>query len=132
MVQTKKPKALILDDDPQRHVEIKRDLTEYEVIGCTDIWAAQEAIKTEPFDLLCLDFDLNDFSNASAIITQDAELKLTGADFLAYMLTEVPSEHWPKKVIIVSTNTEGAKELQWILNAVGIENTWDCQPNEIL
>jgi hypothetical protein len=122
-------KALILDDDPQRHVEVSRDLIGYEITSCTDIWAAQEAIKAQPYELLLIDYDLNDYSNASSIITEDAELKLTGADFLCYMFTDVPKEHWPKHVIIISIDEDGSKEMQWLLNAVGIPNTHDPLPN---
>jgi hypothetical protein len=62
-------------------------------------------------------------------VTEDAELKLTGADFLAYMMTDAPKENWPSEVHIVSVDREGGKELKWILDQLKIKNTWDPQPS---
>lgn len=126
---TPKSKILCLDDMYGRQAEIQRDFPNHEIKHCTDIWSAQSAIKTEKFDLLFLDFDLCGLNMDSAIVTEDAELKLTGADFLAYMFTEVPKENWPDEVIIISINPEGAKELKWLLDQIKIKNSWAPLPN---
>lgn len=124
-----KPKALILDDLPSRHKMIVKDNPEYEFHSSTDIWDAQEAIANEKFEVVFLDYDLNDYNYDSSIVTEDTTLELTGADFLAYMLTEVPAENWPSRVIIISIDKEGAQECLWILNQIGIKNSWTPLPN---
>ena len=128
-MKNKTPKVLCLDDLNSRQKEIQRDFPGAEIIHCQDIWSAQEAIKTEKFDIIFLDYDLCDYSDASAIVSDDSQFDLTGADFLVYMFAEVPQENWPDKVVIISINKDGAKEMQWLLDSVGIENSWDPLPN---
>lgn len=124
-----KPKALILDDLPSRHKMIVKDNPEYEFHSSTDIWDAQTAIANEKFDVIFLDYDLCDYNNASAIVTEDTTLKLTGADFLAFMLTEVSPENWPNRVIVISIDKEGAQEMMWLLKQCGVEAIHDPMPN---
>lgn len=128
-MENKKPQALILDDMPSRHKTIIKDNPEFEFHSSLDIWDAQDFIKNNKIDILFLDYDLCDFNNASAIVAENAQFDLTGADFLAYMLTEVPNDNWPDKVIVISINEKGAQECMWLLKVIGIPATHDPMPN---
>jgi hypothetical protein len=120
MTNTKK--ILVLDDAIFRHRAIRKLHLNDHIVNCSNIWEAQEAIKNEVFDKLFLDFDLNDFNENSAISNGETSLYLTGEDFLTYYLIHVPRKNWVKECVIISTNDRGAREIEWILNQVGIPN----------
>ena len=120
---------MVLDDLVTRHTTVDKMHPDDAVFHAYDIWTAQSALATEKFDLIYLDFDLNDFSDDSSIVTEDCVLPLTGADFIAHMVTEVPEEHWPQKFVIISSDEEGSKELQWLLQTLGLDFSWDPLPH---
>lgn len=111
---------MILDDAPWRHKDVKKIHLKDEVYSCYNIWDAQEMVKTHHFDLIYCDFDLNDYGLDSVISSGENTLKLTGEDFISYMLLKIPKSNWPQKIIITSTDDRGAAEIEWILKQVGI------------
>lgn len=112
---------LILDDANYRHRDVMKLHPNDTIYSTYNIWDAQALLKTNVFDLIYLDHDLNDYSNDSVISNGETTLKLTGEDFVTYMLINVKRSNFPKKVIIISTNEKGAAMMEWLLNKAGIE-----------
>lgn len=111
--------VLILDDNLARHREFDRILTG---IPRKHVYTAPQAIAAlrdnPPFDLVCLDHDLGDFENR--FLRDDPG---TGADVALFINLHLDRSKYPKKVMVHSWNTEGAKRMSDLIRRVGIPVT---------
>lgn len=73
-----------------------------------DYWQGIEALKTDQWDLLCLDHDLASFD--------DKGKELTGYDIMKFL--EANPKYMPKDFLWVSSNPVGCKNMQACLDSI--------------
>jgi CheY-like chemotaxis protein len=114
-------RILVLDDDLRRHAVFANNLQGHEV---THVHTYNTMLKTlltqPPFDLVYLDYDLNDFGAFSIGPSSSGGLrKLTGADVALFIISKLPKERQPKRAVIHSWN-DGAAMISRILRIGGV------------
>lgn len=118
----KKLRVFVLDDADERHKKFAEWL-DAPHIELVQVWTYDQAIKAvnghDPFDIMYLDHDLNDYDVESKIYDHSGTIygsfgsrELTGYDFVKYLVMVVPKEKHPRKIIIHSWNEDGAKDME--------------------
>ena len=116
------PQVLILDDDPDRHKAFRKILSDCERYHAyTDLEAFSFLEHYGPFELVCLDHDLGNFSVGESLPLGD--LAGSGIDVAEYIALHLEKEKYPKKIIIHSWNAPGALRMFRILFPTGIPIT---------
>lgn len=114
--------VLILDDDPDRHKVFDKILPNCEVYHAyTDIEAIAFLEHCGPFELVCLDHDLGDYSVGESLPLGD--LAGSGMDVAEFIALHLEREKYPKKIIIHSWNSSGARRMLATLFPTGIPIT---------
>ena len=108
-----KTRVLFLDDDDNRHHGFDQLLIKAEV---THVYTATQTIdkllNSPPFDLVCLDHDLDLVS-----LIKDPGDGMDVARFIAY---ELPKEQYPKYVLVHSWNITRAFDMVKMIEQTGI------------
>lgn len=98
------PTALIVEDCPERDVELRRRLAGYDVFVARSYDEAVAHLRVRHFDVVSLDYDLGGAN---------------GND-VAMRLVELPVPDRPRVVIIHSMNPVGARQIVATLGAADI------------
>lgn len=113
----KRPRVLILDDDPARHEAFSRMLPGARI---SRAYTASQAVRklslSGPFDIAFLDHDLNQSANLVGI--KDPGNGLQVAQFIADKPHLAPHHVW-----IHSWNDQGRQKMRQVLRAAGIPVT---------
>jgi hypothetical protein len=113
--------VLILDDDDRRHDTFAAALRRFEVRHARSFAEFKHAIEKERAEVIYLDYDLDlrypDFSIGASLTGR--RKSLTGED-AARLLTKLPKERRPKRVIIHSKNRAGSERIAEVLGEAGI------------
>lgn len=108
-------KILFLDDNPVRHQQYDQRYPNDEVTHVATVQDFDDALRLlGPFDVVSLDYDLNEYSTVT--LRYDGEIA-TGLDACGYMV-----KHMAKigQVVIHSRNDAGSKEMMDFLTSKGI------------
>ena len=123
-------KVLFIDDDPERHEYFKRNAKQanspYGFVSVKHVWThddAVEALRTESWDVVYFDFDLNDHPhlNTSYETGMYGRRKLNGED-IAVAMVQLDSSAWPKRCVVHSHNVGGASLISKVLTKAGISH----------
>lgn len=127
-------RILILDDNPDRHKTFARNLKGEDLVH---VYRYTEVIATlqtqEPFDLVYLDHDLGEFTEADkyddygdGVASDGNSREYTGADVAWFIARKLDQTKWPTRIIIHSWNPVGARRMRDMLCDVGLSCV--CQP----
>lgn len=112
-------RILIVDDEPQRHdLFMKRLGTVHDLVIVNNYASAVHQLEGAPFDLVHLDYDLDEFVQNPVDAGPYGKEK-TGFDVARYMAGMVKSK-WPKKVVVHSLNPAKAPLMLETLRGIGI------------
>lgn len=112
-------RILILDDQRQRHERFAADLAGHDVTHCYFFSDYCNALANHgPFDVVFLDHDLGDMVEQETIPGSDT-IVYDGKDAAAELIA-MPSDSWPRCVVVHSWNGWGAKEMATMLEKAGL------------
>jgi len=110
---------LILDDDEDRHEEFRRV---FHNVARKHVYTAAQAIRalrnSPPFDLVCLDHDLE--KSAELINVRDPG---NGTQVALFINQRLDPDHYPRRVLIHSKNPVRPSRMAALISAVGIPVT---------
>lgn len=98
--------VLVLDDEEYRHSLFRSALVAHRVTHVYTVVDAMDVMRGQKFNTVFLDHDLGDH-------------QLTGSDLVNWMVTEMPVENHPDRVVIHSLNPYGASAMYAGLNKFG-------------
>ena len=106
---------LFLDDDPDRHAFLPNKFPKDRIIHVYTLNEFRKALEYfDAFDVISLDYDLNDFKHESL----EGSGLATGLDACGYMIAY--RAKLPQEVLIHSWNEDGSKEMAAFLESRGI------------
>lgn len=112
-------RILFLDDDSDRHEIMDTLFPLDDIIHVYDIDSYREALERyDSFDMISLDYDLNDFQDDHHSRFGDCDLN--GRDACGYLMKYLHKA--PDVINIHSTNEDGANEMVEFLNSRGVKN----------
>jgi CheY-like chemotaxis protein len=110
-------RVLILDDIELRHDAFRTILPD---VDRTHVYTASQAITAlleyPPFDLICLDHDLD--QSPDRIVNPG-----NGTQVARFIARDLPRSHYPKNALIHSANPAGADRMAALIREVGIPVT---------
>jgi len=127
-------RILVLDDDDMRHQYFAEELKGNDVIHVHTYDECVDALSNqEPFEVVFLDHDLNDYKYKSELVgagLYGGTQEMDGRDVTCYMTTLLKDEQRPFQVIVHSWNPSGAEEMIATLKDGGYENVvrWEFDP----
>lgn len=107
-------KILILEDSPERIFEFKKRLIGHDVIFTKDTKECIKLLKTQKWDLICLDHDLGD------VFEQPGE----GNGYEVAKWIADHKSYAPRKILIHTMNNVGASAMMLTLGRVEIRATY--------
>ena len=116
-------RILVLDDDPERHSHFASNLTSHQVVHVdTYDKVCDQLARSERFDLVYLDHDLNDHQARSVggPTMYGGPRELDGRDVATFIAKKLPKDKRPKKVIVHSWNQTGAAQMVAVLQKAGL------------
>ena len=117
-------RILILDDDLTRHRTFAQNLDGHDVTHAQTYDICLKALMTcEPFDIVYLDHDLNDFGALSigpSTSMYRGLRELDGRDVARFIAGQLPKNQHPKHIVVHSWNDDGGDEMMKILEPTGI------------
>lgn len=117
-------RILVIDDEPARHKIFLKRLSHGNNVTIVTSYhsAVRELNKTGRFDLVYLDYDLDEYSDSTIEFGQYSKHH-SGADAAAYMAS-LPEAKKPKRVIVHSLNPSRAPIMMAELESGGIPNEY--------
>ncbi len=117
-------RILILDDDDIRHKEFAKRFAGHDVKHVMSHTAAMVAlIEDEPYDLVHLDHDLNDFVEYNPGFPGQGHIEFTGMDTAVFITNRLAYNKQPGRIVIHSWNPAGAQRMLRHLQHEGIQST---------
>jgi hypothetical protein len=113
---------LILDDLNYRHETFKRVYSGHNVVSVTKFSQFVEQLAND-WDLIHLDHDLGDFTNADTYVDGWGNLREYDGCHAAKSICEL--DKYPNKVIVHSINASCSPVMVKMLQRVGIDSCWE-------
>ena len=114
---------LFLDDNPARHDIMDSKYPLDEIIHVYDIDTYRAALeKYDHFDMISLDYDLNDFTEEFGYYSRMGDSDLNGRDACGYLMKYLSKA--PEIIHIHSSNGDGAREMMAFLESRGVKSRW--------
>lgn len=124
-------RMMVLDDNEERHDAFDRAFSGDSLEHAWTYWDAVALLKSERFDVVYLDHDLNEFESISTVAGMYGEVELTGADVARFIGRELDGALRPKRVIVHSWNAVGAGTMIAMLRDAGVPCSYEpFQPPE--
>lgn len=117
--------VLILDDDPHRHAYFHEVHKGDDVTHCYSYTQFLTALPKCVWDLIYLDHDLGDHQKGDTYKDGWGKTQYFTGAHASIRVCELPSEGYPKKVIVQSVNFDGKNNIIHNLKRVGIDVVWE-------
>jgi hypothetical protein len=114
---------LFLDDNPARHEAMDSQYPLDLIVHAYDLDGFRSALETlDSFDVVSLDYDLNNFTELgfSSALWDGSEA--TGVDACGYMVKF--REKLPEEILVHSSNGTGARAMVEFLEGKGLQVRW--------
>lgn len=118
-------RVMVLDDAAVRHDAFDRVFASGSIEHAWTYWDAVALLKSEAFDIVYLDHDLNEFESVSTVAGMYGEVELTGMDVMRYICRELDEKMRPPKIIVHSWNAGPAQAMVQLARNCGIIATYE-------